>query len=221
MTEQQSYITYEQAAALISQSRPTHGLLGDLGAMVRDIVGQTGVDGHITLGDVVKAFGVTGFFVIVTPVGTTGLGLCLNVPFPNVPVFDFVQIGTGLGAMIGALLGGIRLAQDYWYVPASDSPAPEQKEPEPKGLRIFVRRGYSVLLPDVKRVVIEDMVEATARLYFSGGSKNFSKACLGKPWGKHLNTAKKTLVKIDYVRPVKNNTYVFTNAARQWLADYC
>lgn len=219
MTEQR-YMTYEQTMALISQTRPSHGLLADFGAIARDVIGQTGVDGHITLGDVVKAFGVTGFFTIVTPVGTTGLGLCLNVLSPSVPVFDFMQLGAGLGAMIGAVLGGVRLAKDYCYVPTDDNPAPEQKGPEPKGLRIFVRRGYSVLLPDVKRAIIEDMVEATARLYFSGGSKNFSKVHLGKPWGKHLNDAKKTLVKINYVRPVQNNTYVFTNAARQWLADY-
>jgi len=228
MTE---YVTMEQVAQMLQMQRPaSRSLASEIGAMVRDVVGQAGVDGHISLGDVLRSLGVTGFYTAVVPIGTTGIGLSLNVFFPDVPIWDFTQLGLGFGAVIGSWLGGKRLADDYRYTPPSDQlPAPPSDGPDIFGLKIAISIGnrtiFRELLPTIKRGVIRKMVQDTAQLYFASGThdgkkKNFSKRELGKPWGDRLGEAQVVLKECGYIEEIKNRTHLFTTAGRDWLADY-
>jgi len=228
-----NYITYEQAMTLIggAQRPASRSLASEIGAMIRDVVGQTGVDGHISLGDVLRAFGVTGFYTIVVPTGMTGVGLIINVFWPDAPLWDFTQLGLGLGAVVGSWLGGKRLADDYRFVPPVESVPQAPSNSDEYGLKIAVAHGtkiiFPILLPAVKRVLIRQMVKDTAHMYFDcstpdnkGADKNFSKRALGKPWGDHLSDTQQILKECGHLVEAKNRTHLFTREGRDWLADY-
>lgn len=230
-----TFITYEQANQIIAeigQLKSTVASNQQRGNFVNALLAQSGIDGSITPGDI---FTGAGFVTMYTGLGTgcgASTGVLTNAIFHwgASSAGLFVRLGTAGGFLVGAAVVGWKLFKDYTFVPGPETPEEETETDAEYGLRIVCKNDNTVtfllLLPDVKRPIIEKMVRDTARLYWNAQGKEmlkqraFSQRKTGKPFGDRLGEVKAILEKSGHVTPAPNSTYQFTPRGRAWLTDY-
>lgn len=224
------FVTYDQLAELteaigrIERAQATQRKPSALQALIA----QSGVDGRITLGDL-----VTGAFAIVL-VTLSGLAVgsgadivfsLLSKPLPG------PQLGTAAGMIIGGFAVGRRTVRDIWTMPEPE--LIEQAEPLPAfGLKVDVmsRTGPSsgtllrgLLMPEVPRERAAEMAREAARLMFGSKRLMFSKRGGGKPFGDFLPQVQEEMLRLGLLKAAgsgKNAGYALTPSGWEWLGRF-
>lgn len=240
------FVTYEQMVELLDSrlaslqeqakkpARP-HAVTGLLSAVVA--TSSAKLDGQVTLADVFVSCSIavgssTIGFVAAAGSILTGWGA------PTEVWGCFTLAGCGLGitrlgidALAIPILWSDLVRQVIDYRERRQAPVLDEQETDIEhGLRIVCKDGnkitFLLLLPDVKRPLVKQMVRDAARLYWGAGGRKtederaFSQRKTGKPFGDRLGEVKAILEKAGHITPAKNNTHQFTLRGKNWLIDH-
>lgn len=225
------FATYEQVAEIAARlERIERAATAKPSTTLAQIVAQSGIDGRITLGDILTGSAAIGLVTFAGLAIGTGAGIISHVA--NYPV-DGPQIGAALGMVVGGVAVGRRTLLDVWeqYTPDSLPVAADVSQPDRFGVDVEVIRRTGAnssqvlrgaILPEMDTRLVVDMLRKVAQAHFYD-RKPFSKRGAGSHLGDNYAAVIEELLRLGLLTPAgksKNAGYKLTHEGREWLAGY-